>query len=64
MTLRNFQAVVVPGTGAGAGAGAGAGGVGAGTGVGAGGENPQNPKNCSYQVAAPLPCLELGLVVL
>ena len=58
MTLRNFQAVVVPGTGAGAGAGAGAGGV------GAGGENPQNPKNCSYQVAAPLPCLELELVVL
>ena len=52
----------MPGTGAGAGAGAGAGGV------GAGGENPQNfvPKNCSYQVAAPLSaqCLELGLVVL
>ena len=60
MTLRNFQGVVVPGTGA------GAGGAGAGAGVGAGGENPQNffPKNCSYQVAAPLPCLELGLVVL
>ena len=60
MTLRNFQAVVVPG------AGAGAGGAGAGAGVGTGGENPQNffPKNCCYQVAPPLQYLELELVVL